>query len=181
MSPQNGGSPSWQPRKKQAGKRPSQKAGNQAPGPSGESVEVRHRLVHSFTLIEKARQMGMKKLAVLISSGKDSVLLADIVMRSGVPASFFTKYIVKDLDIDEEVLTVLEQKYKIIIERLPSPRRLGMFESDTLCINRIFDAETSRQNAHSAAFDEMIKIKADTPCGSRQGSALPMDRNARLH
>lgn len=64
--------------------------------------------------------------------------------------NYVNKYIVKDLSIDEEVLTALEARYGIQIQRVAHPRREVMYASDTLRIQHL-------DRARYPSFDTMRK------------------------
>lgn len=105
----------------------------------------------------------MEKLCVLVSSGKDSVALMDIVVRSGVPATFVTKYLVPDLEMDEVVLQAQEKRYGIKIHRVAAPRRAAMFAHDVLRIEHIWEAGEGATGAHSKKFDKFLVSLSGTP------------------
>jgi 3'-phosphoadenosine 5'-phosphosulfate sulfotransferase (PAPS reductase)/FAD synthetase len=119
-------------------------------------------IAHSQQLIGRARTLGCDRLAVEVSSGKDSTCLMDMVVRSGIPAVFIYQYIIPGWRLDEEVLEKLEDRYKVEIVRVAHPRRGEMFATDTLCINRVWDATAARAFTHNDAMDRFIAALSKT-------------------
>lgn len=118
---------------------------------------------HSLGIIRKAQDMGAGRVAVKISGGKDSTVLTDMIMRSGISACFIHQYIVPGMRIEEDVLEALEKRFGIEIIRIAHPRRGEMFNCDVLCINKIWDEDASRKFTHGEANDRFIAAIAKTP------------------
>jgi hypothetical protein len=88
--------------------------------------------------------------------------MADLMVRSGVECFFVHRHLVPDLMLDEEVLGELERRLKIKINRVDCPRRLDMFESDTLCINKVWGSKVSAGAPRPAAYDKVLKERFKT-------------------
>ena len=124
-------------------------------------MSLKARIIHSQLLLDKARQAGATRLAVMVSSGRDSACLAHMVHRSGIPATYINLYIVPGLEIVEEPLQALESQLGIKIVRIPNPRRRQMLDGDFLCINRVWDAKF-HYSPPGAAYYKMIAGIAKT-------------------
>jgi len=120
------------------------------------------QIIHSQNLLAKARSLGCDRLAVMVSSGRDSACLAHMAHRSGIPSVYIHNYLVPDLEIVEAPLQDLEQKLDIKIIRLASQQRRQMLDRDVLCINKIWDAEVGL-TARSKKYYDMIANIAKTP------------------
>jgi len=93
----------------------------------------------SYRIIKEAKGYGCERVIALVSSGKDSVCLFDVVhklcQKIGIHPFFVHHYIVKNLDIEEEVLTLLEKKYNTAIYRYENAIAKLALLKDMLCIN----------------------------------------------
>lgn len=101
--------------------------------------QLKANLKESLRLLKEARKMGCKKLIVLVSTGKDSVCLFDVVhnlaAKAGIEPYFAHHYIVEDLEIEESVLRNLENRFGVKIHRYENSTPKLMLMQDALCIN----------------------------------------------
>lgn len=101
--------------------------------------ELKLRLKESLGLLKEARKLGCKKLIVLVSTGKDSVCLFDVIYnladRAKIEPFFAHHYIVDGLEIEEKVLTNLETRFGVKIHRYENSTPKMMLMQDVLCVN----------------------------------------------
>lgn len=107
-------------------------------------------IAHTHLLLERARAAGINRLAVFVSSGKDSVCTLDLVHKSGIPYTAIHQYLVAGLRINEDVLEPLEKRYGISIVRIPSGARVRMFANDVLRIQHVWESGDKMTVDHTA-------------------------------
>jgi phosphoadenosine phosphosulfate reductase len=91
------------------------------------------------------------KLVVSFSCGKDSVVLLDLLISNKIKCEPVHYYIVPDLSYNEEVMTWFEDKYRIKVNRIVSPIYTKMKSADLLCVNRIWNLSSDKQNPFKRA------------------------------
>jgi hypothetical protein len=90
-------------------------------------------------------RLGKDPLLVSVSTGKDSVAMLHAILACGLECKVVHRYWAPGLEFEEEVLTALERKLGVKITRLEEPRVSAMHRSDTLCINKVWNAEDGGQ------------------------------------
>ena len=100
---------------------------------------MKELIQESKTIIKQAKDLGCDKVIILVSSGKDSLCLADVVVKNapsyGMDVFLAHHYIVEGLEVQEEVLQAMEARYGLKIHRYENSAPKIALMKDVLCIN----------------------------------------------
>lgn len=124
-------------------------------------MSLEARILHAQNILGAARQAGATRLAVMVSGGRDSSCLAEMVHRAEIPATYIHRYLIPDLEVNEIPLRAMEQRLGMKIVRVATPMRQQMLDGDMLCINKVWDADI-KIKPFPASFDRFIHAIAKT-------------------
>ncbi|GHT02074.1 hypothetical protein AGMMS49525_04840 [Bacteroidia bacterium] len=78
-------------------------------------------MIDFLNIAQKAHEMGIEKATIGFSTGKDSVVGMDLLIKAGIEPMPIYFYIVPNLQFIEDNLTMYENHFGVKIARMPHP------------------------------------------------------------